>query len=69
MKYLLLDYRGGLTPVVDLPPMDQWTPQEIDAHPQYMDFAACWQAGEYVDGRALAPEGRSCGTTARGAHR
>ena len=60
MKYLLLKhYRGGPTPAVDLPPMDQWTPEEIDAHLQYMrDFAArLQQAGEYVDGQALAPEG------------
>lgn len=60
MKYLLLKhYRGGPTPVVDLPPMDQWTPEEIDAHLRYMrDFAArLQQAGEYVDGQALAPEG------------
>jgi hypothetical protein len=39
--------------------MDQWTPQEISAHIQYMnDFAARLEAtGEFVDGQALAPEG------------
>jgi hypothetical protein len=60
MKYLLLKhYRGGPTPVVDLEPMDRWTPEEVDAHMQYMrDFAARLQeAGEFVDGQALAPEG------------
>jgi hypothetical protein len=39
--------------------MDRWTPDEVDAHIQYMrDFAArLEQTGEYVDGQALAPEG------------
>ena len=33
MKYLLLKhYRGGPAPVIDLPPMDRWTPEEVDAH-------------------------------------
>ena len=60
MKYLLLKhYRGGPTPAVDYPTMDQWTPEEVDAHMQYMnDFAARLEGtGEYVDGQALAPEG------------
>ena len=36
-KYLLLKhYRGAPAPVNDVP-MDQWTPEEIDAHMQYMD--------------------------------
>ncbi|CAM5376521.1 YciI family protein [Streptomyces violaceorubidus] len=40
-------------------PMDQWTPDEISAHIQYMnDFAARLEkTGEFVDGQALAPEG------------
>ncbi|HYZ53099.1 MAG TPA: hypothetical protein VE733_06255, partial [Streptosporangiaceae bacterium] len=40
-KYLLLKhYRGAPAPVNDVP-MDQWTPEEISAHVQYMqDFAA-----------------------------
>ena len=60
MKYLLLKhYRGGPTRVVDYPPMDQWTPQEVDAHIGYMrDFAArLEETGEFVDGQALAPDG------------
>jgi hypothetical protein len=60
MKYLLLKhYRGGPASAVDLVPMDRWTPQEVDAHVQYMnDFAArLEQTGEFVDSRALAPEG------------
>ena len=58
-KYLLLKhYRGGPAAVNDVP-MDQWTPEEISAHMQYMhDFAARLEAtGEFVDGQALAPEG------------
>jgi hypothetical protein len=58
-KYLLLKhYRGAPAPVNDVP-MDQWTPEEVDAHMQYMrDFAARLQeTGEFVDSQALAPEG------------
>jgi len=60
MKYLLLKhYRGGPAPVTDLPPMDRWTPEEVDAHIGFMrDFAARLEGtGEYVDGQALAPDG------------
>ena len=60
MKYLLLKhYRGGPPPAVDWAPMDQWTPEEVDAHVQYMrDFAArLEETGEFVDTQALAPEG------------
>lgn len=59
MKYLLLKhYRGAPAPVNDVP-MDQWTPEEVDAHIQYMsDFAArLEESGEYVDDQALAPGG------------
>ncbi|NKY43053.1 YciI family protein [Nocardia cerradoensis] len=58
-KYLLLKhYRGAPASVNDVP-MDQWTPEEITAHVQYMeDFAARLQtSGEYVDHRALSPQG------------
>jgi hypothetical protein len=60
VKYLLLKhYRGGPAPVADHPPMDQWTPQEVDAHVQYMnDFAArLVGTGEFVDAQALSPKG------------
>ncbi|GLX04908.1 YciI family protein [Microbispora sp. NBRC 16548] len=60
MKYLLLKhYRGGPAHVVDYGSMDQWTPEEVDAHIQYMrDFAArLEETGEFVDEQALAPEG------------
>src|SRR3954466_1565108 len=58
-KYLLLKhYRGAPAPVNDVP-MDQWTPEELSAHLQYMrDFAARLEGtGEFVDSRALSPEG------------
>jgi hypothetical protein len=58
-KYLLLKhYRGAPAPVNDVP-MDQWTPEEVDAHMQFMhDFAArLEESGEFVSGQALAPEG------------
>jgi hypothetical protein len=39
--------------------MDQWTPQEVDAHMKFMsDFATeLVGSGEFVDGQALSPEG------------
>ena len=60
MKYLLLKhYRGGPAPAVDLPPMDQWTPEEVDAHVRFMhEFAAKLQeSGEFVDMQALSATG------------
>ena len=59
-KYLLLKhYRGGPAPAVDGAPMDQWTPDEVDAHVQFMrEFAArLEETGEFVDTQALAPDG------------
>ena len=59
-KYLVLKhYRGGPAPVVDLDPMDQWAPAEVDAHVQWMrDFAdQAGATGEFVDHQALSPEG------------
>ena len=58
-KYLLLKhYRGAPAPVNDVP-MDRWTPEEVEAHIRYMaDFAARIRTtGEFVDERALLPEG------------
>jgi hypothetical protein len=60
VKYLLLKhYRGNPKAVNDVP-MDQWTPEEVDAHIQYMnDFAKRLEGtGEFVGGEALSPEGR-----------
>ena len=59
-KYLLLKhYRGGPDRAVDYPPMDQWTPDEVDAHVQFMrDFGArLEETGEFVDAQALSPDG------------
>ncbi|SNT60476.1 YciI family protein [Actinacidiphila glaucinigra] len=58
-KYLLLKHYRGAPAAVNDVPMDQWTPQEITDHIQYMhDFAARLEkTGEFVDGQALAPEG------------
>jgi hypothetical protein len=58
-KYLLLKHYRGAPAAVNDVPMDQWTPEEIDAHVAYMqDFATSLEeSGEYVDGQALAPEG------------
>lgn len=58
-KYLLLKhYRGAPSAVNDVP-MEQWTPDEVDAHIAYMnDFAdRLRDSGEFVSGDALAPEG------------
>ena len=60
-RYLLLKhYRRNAGPenIVDIP-MDQWSPEEIDAHMTYMGYFAARleQNGEYVDGQALSPEG------------
>ena len=58
-KYLLLKhYRGAPASINDVP-MDQWTPEEISAHVQYMnDFAARLEGtGEFVDSQALSAEG------------
>jgi len=58
-KYLLLKhYQGAPAPQNDTP-MDQWTPDEVDAHIRFMrDLADQLQeTGEFVDAQALAPEG------------
>jgi len=60
MKYLLLKhYRGGPEPASDWAPMDQWTPEEVDAHVQFMrDFATrLEETGEFVDTQALETGG------------
>jgi hypothetical protein len=60
MKYLLLKhYRGGPAPTVAFPPMDQWTPEEVEAHIRFMgDFAARLErSGEFIDGQAVSPDG------------
>jgi hypothetical protein len=58
-KYLLLKHYRGAPAAVNDVSMDQWTPEEVDAHMQYMrDFAdRLERSGEYVDGQALSPDG------------
>ena len=58
-KYLLLKHYRGAPAAVNDVPMDQWTPEEVSAHVQYMqDFAARLEGtGEFVDEQALSPEG------------
>ena len=58
-KYLLLKhYRGAPTGTNDVP-MDQWSPEEVNAHMKYMsDFAHRLEGtGEFVDSQALSPDG------------
>jgi hypothetical protein len=58
-KFLLLKHYRGAPAAVNDVPMEQWTPEEISAHVQYMrDFAARLQeTGEFVESRELAAEG------------
>ncbi|WP_439662527.1 YciI family protein [Lentzea sp. HUAS TT2] len=58
-KYLLLKHYRGAPAAVNDVMMDQWSPEEITAHIQYMnDFADKLRTtGEFVDERALAQEG------------
>ena len=58
-KYLLLKHYRGAPAAVNDVPMDQWTPEEFNAHIKYMDDFAkrLEETGEYVDSQALRPEG------------
>jgi hypothetical protein len=58
-KYLLLKHYRGAPAAVNDVSMDQWTPEELSAHVQYMEnFARRLEGtGEFVDGQALSPEG------------
>jgi hypothetical protein len=58
-KYLILKHYRGTPATVNDVPMDRWTPDEVDAHMQFMaDFGRrLEETGEYVDGQALSPEG------------
>jgi hypothetical protein len=57
MKFMLLQNYGGVPEGV--PPMSEWTPEEIDAHITYQKDlnAELTEGGEFVDARGLsAPE-------------
>jgi hypothetical protein len=58
-KYLLLKHYRGAPAAVNDVRMDEWTPEEITDHVQYMnDFAARLEGtGEYVDSQALSSDG------------
>ncbi len=58
-KYLLLKHYRGAPEAVNGVPMDQWTPQEIEDHMQYMSaFAARLEGtGEFVSSQALSSDG------------
>lgn len=59
MKYLMLKHYRGAPASVNDTPMEQWKPEEVSAHIQYMeDFKTkVEKTGEYVDSQALSPEG------------
>lgn len=57
-KYLLLKhYRGGPAPHHPFPPMDQWAPEDVEAHIAFQRqvVAMLQERGEYVDAQALTP--------------
>lgn len=58
-KYLMLKHYKMAPEYMQYTPMDQWAPDEVDAHISYMnDFAArLKETGEFVDSQALSPEG------------
>ena len=60
-KYLLLKhYQGGPDPYRPVPPMDQWAPEDIDAHMTFQHdvITMLEERGEYVDAQALSPSQR-----------
>ncbi|RRQ28977.1 hypothetical protein DK926_03490 [Rhodococcus sp. Eu-32] len=58
-KYLFLKHYRGAPEAVNDVPMDQWAPDEVNAHMQYMeDFADKLRGtGEFVASHALSSEG------------
>ena len=58
-KYLILKHYRGAPATVNDVSMDQWAPEEVDAHMKFMDdFGKRLEDnGEYVDAQALSPEG------------
>jgi hypothetical protein len=58
-KYLMLKHYRGAPAARNDVMMDQWTPEEVTAHIQYMnDFAdRLRESGEFVGENALSPEG------------
>jgi hypothetical protein len=58
-KYLLLKHYTGGPAEPSFAPMDEWTPDEISAHMafQHEVTRTLRESGEYVDAKALSPEG------------
>src|SRR4029453_18743532 len=57
-KYLLLKhYRGGPEPHLRVPAMDQWAPEDVEAHMAFLKHVSelLEDNGEYVDAQALTP--------------
>ena len=57
-KYLLLKhYRGGPEPHRPVPPIDQWAPEDVEAHMAFQNHVSelLEENGEYVDAQALTP--------------
>jgi hypothetical protein len=57
-KYLLLKhYRGAPEPHRPVPPMDQWAPEDVEAHMAFLRHVSelLEENGEYVDAQALTP--------------
>jgi hypothetical protein len=57
-KYLLLKhYRGGPTPYRQVPPMDEWAPEDVEAHMTFLHEVSrmLQERGEFVDAKALTP--------------
>jgi hypothetical protein len=57
-KYLLLKhYRGGPEPHHPFPPMDQWAPEDVEAHMAFLKHVSelLEENGEDVDAQALTP--------------
>jgi hypothetical protein len=57
-KYLLLKhYRGGPEPHRRVPPIDQWAPEDVEAHMAFLHHVSklLEENGEYVDAQALTP--------------
>src|SRR5882672_217316 len=57
-KYLLLKhYRGGPEPHRPVPPMDQWAPEDVEAHMAFLGHVSelLEKNGEFVGAQALTP--------------
>jgi hypothetical protein len=55
-KYLLLKhYRGGPEPYRPFPPMDEWAPEDVEAHMAFLRNVRNVIGDEYVDAQALTP--------------